>query len=107
MSPVDRENHLVVRGYTKGSLFPLNKKIQKLAQKINVNLLKASPDEKENLKIYLENLDLHLNLWLSKYEEWIPDNPKHSLVYLADEKEHGIGFPKGIEAEISKILQRY
>ena len=106
MDPIDRENHLVVRGYTKGSLFPLNKKIQKLTRKINVNLLNAHSVEKENLKIYLENLDLHLNLWLAKYDEWIPDNPKHSLVYLADEKEHGIGFPTGIEDEIGKIISK-
>ncbi len=102
----DREIHLVIRSYTKGSLLPLNKKIQEIAQNINVNLLKVNPEEKEKLKVLLEDLDLHLTLWLAKYEDWIPDNPKHSLVYLVDEKEHGVGFPKGIEDVISKTLEK-
>lgn len=107
MSSSDRETHLIIRSQTKGALFPLNKKIKRLAQKIDLNLLKLNQKEKDDLKILLEELDLHLNLWLAKYEEWIPDNPKHSLVYLGDEKEHGVPFPKGIENAIANILKIY
>jgi hypothetical protein len=35
---------------------------------------------------------------------WIPHHPKHALVYLADEKKHGVGFPSGIEVLIKSVL---
>ena len=107
MKPRHKETHLIIRSQTKGALLPLNKKIQKLAQKIDVNLLKTNQKEKDDLEMYLRKLDLHLSLWLAKYEEWIPGNPKHSLVYLGDEKVHGVPFPKGIEDVIAKILENY
>jgi len=45
----------------------------------------------------LAKLELHLILWLAKYEAWIPEFKAHALVYLADEKKHGVGFPSGID----------
>ena len=35
-------------------------------------------------------------LWHAKYEAWIPNHPEHALVYMADEKHHGLGFPGAI-----------
>lgn len=39
-------------------------------------------------------------LWNAKYESWIPEQPEHALVYMDDEKRHGVGFPKRREAII-------
>ena len=38
-------------------------------------------------------LEIHLLLWHAKYEAWIPNHPEHALVYMVDEKQHGLGFP--------------
>lgn len=54
----------------------------------------------------LNQLDAHLLLWLAKYEGWIPNRPDHALVYLADEEEHGLGFPNGIEETLAAVLSR-
>jgi len=51
-------------------------------------------------------LQAHLLLWLAKYEIWIPASPEHALVYLADEKEHGVGFPRGLDELVDATLKR-
>jgi hypothetical protein len=45
----------------------------------------------------LNKLAAHLSLWRAKYEMWIPNIESHALVYLADEKHHGIAFPSGVD----------
>jgi len=52
----------------------------------------------------LAELEPHLLMWLAKYAAWIPDSPAHALVYLADEEDHGVPFPKGIERVIEESL---
>jgi hypothetical protein len=52
----------------------------------------------------LADLDTHLLLWSAKYAAWIPDNPEHCLVYMADEEAHGIGFPHGIDGLIDDLI---
>jgi hypothetical protein len=48
---------------------------------------------------------LHLRLWHAKYEAWIPGHPRHALVYLADEEQHGIGFPGGLDQVVDEVLR--
>jgi hypothetical protein len=74
----------------------------------NDTYFKAQKQTNSNLGILAEKLaqvEIHLLLWEAKYQLWIPDHPEHALVYLADEKEHGIGFPKGIDEVLSKICK--
>ena len=52
----------------------------------------------------LNTLDAHLLLWLAKYETWIPEHPDNALVYLADEEQHGVPFPHGIEDTVGDVL---
>ena len=52
----------------------------------------------------LATLDAHLTLWHAKYEAWIPEEPAHALVYLADESKHGLGFPTGLDEEVARAL---
>lgn len=54
----------------------------------------------------LAALEVHLQLWQAKYSVWIPENLTHSLVYLADEEEHGVGFPRGIENDVQELLKK-
>jgi hypothetical protein len=59
---------------------------------------------RKELAEQLRTLELHLNLWHAKYEMWIPNEPKHALVYLADEEQHGVGFPSGIEQTVRAVI---
>jgi hypothetical protein len=38
------------------------------------------------------------------YEIWIPDYEEHALVYLADERRQGIGYPAGLDETVEKNL---
>jgi hypothetical protein len=70
-----------------------------------IPLGKKGPDAE--LAVFLERLEAHLLLWMAKYHAWIEDRPEHALVYLADEQEHGLGFPQGIEEAIDAVLVRH
>lgn len=58
------------------------------------------------LAVQLKALEAHLLLWNAKYEVWMNNTPEHALVYLADEKKHGFGFPNKIDAAVSRALDR-
>jgi hypothetical protein len=67
-------------------------------------------ERKNQLAENLSALEIHLLLWQAKYEYWIPDHPEHALVYMADESEHGLGFPKrrrvkknGVDVEVDGL----
>src|SRR5262245_22619771 len=70
---------------------------------------KAKPVKFPILSQLISRLEVHLLLWRANYEIWIPDNIKHNerhcLVFLADEAEHGVGFPHGIEEVVRKQLR--
>jgi hypothetical protein len=40
---------------------------------------------------------------MAKFEYWIPDKPERALVFMADENEHGIGFPLGIDDLVASL----
>jgi hypothetical protein len=54
----------------------------------------------------LQTLEAHLLLWRAKYDFWIPGRPERAIVFMADEREHGIGFPTGIEVLIARLTGR-
>lgn len=96
MSSDQKAEHGLIRSYTINALRPLNDSmIEWLAAD---GFYKSSQDE---LGTALKKLEAHLVLWRAKYLCWIPDNENRALVFLADEKDHGIGFPVGIEALIA------
>lgn len=63
--------------------------------------------ERAALASELRILKLHLNQWHDKYDAWIPNDPKRSLVYLADEEAHGVGFPPGLEEAVRNAIARW
>jgi hypothetical protein len=91
---VQKALHGLVREYTTGALKPLNKSMLDWLNRDTYYKLDSSGAA---LAAKLRVLEAHLVLWLAKYDFWIPSHPEHALVYMADENEHGVGFPIGIE----------
>lgn len=103
--PDEKELHAIIRGITIHSLRPTNQSLLNwLKSDTYFKAHKSSRGILGALAEKLAALEAHLILWNAKYETWIPDTPEHALVYLADEEEHGIGFPSGIDEAVRKVL---
>ena len=101
----EKELHAIIRSITIYSLRPTNQSLSKWLQSDTYfKAQKPSQGILGELAEKLATLEAHLILWHAKYETWIPDTPGHALVYLADEEEHGIGFPSGIDEVVRKAL---
>ena len=105
------ELHKIIRGYTSFALRPLNLSILKWLK--DDTFFKSQLNEESSLgKLAdrLADLEAHLLLWDAKYQMWIPENPEHCLVYMADEEDHGLGFPNrdenkdGIKELVEEVL---
>lgn len=99
MTADERDTHAIIRAYTIEAIAPLNKSA--------LDWLKADAFYKtadDELGRALRKLEAHLILWFAKYRFWIEPRPERTLVFLADGKDHGIGFPNGIEDLISHRL---
>jgi hypothetical protein len=100
-----KDQHAVIRGYTEHALRPVNQAL--LSWLKQDTYYKAKASAKGDLGVLagcLTQLDAHLLLWMAKYEAWIPAQPKHALVYLADEERHGVGFPTALDGTVDRIL---
>lgn len=97
--------HRVIRAYTEHALRPLNETMLTwLREDVVHRTTHGKTGSEALLAERLNQLDGHLLLWLAKYQAWIPNRPDHALVYLADEEEHGLGFPSGIEDALEAVL---
>jgi hypothetical protein len=97
--------HTVIRAYTQYALRPLNQAMQTwLGEDVDHRVTRGKDGAAARLAQQLNQLDAHLWLWLAKYEAWIPHTPRHALVYLADEHDHGLAFPVGIEQTLEQVL---
>lgn len=104
-TPDEKELHAIIRSITVHSLQPTNLSLSNwLKNDTYYKAQKSSNSGLGELAKKLANLEAHLILWHAKYETWIPNNPEHALVYLADEEKHGVGFPTGIDEVVHKIL---
>jgi hypothetical protein len=98
--------HAIIRSITVHSLLPVNQALLDwVRQDIVFKGLSHSPGLAGDLARGLVHLHAHLSLWLSKYEAWIPGHPEHALVYMADEQEHGLGFPTGLDKLVDDALK--
>ena len=101
----EAELHGIVRSMTEHGLRPVNRDITDWLERDTIFKTGMSPLRvSKKLDLWLHQLELHLTIWHAKYEYWMP-NPKHSLVYLADEEAHGVGFPNGIELVVEEALE--
>jgi len=105
-TPGEKELHTIIRAITVHTIFTLNTALLDWLKKDNFYKSRRHNDTTlARLSQKLTALEAHLYLWLAKYAIWIPDTDAHALVYLADEKRHGVIFPKGIDVLIEKILK--
>jgi hypothetical protein len=106
LKPEELEFHKIIRSITENTLWPVN---QSLMQWLKDDTYFKGQWYKKGIRgdlaKNLGDLEAHLLLWESKYKVWMPNNPEHALVYLYDEKEHGLGFPKGIEQVVENALK--
>lgn len=101
----ETELHGIIRNITKNSVRDINLRLsQWLEGDQTFKTSRASLKNPHQLSRWLHHLELHLSLWHAKYEYWMED-PRHALVYLADEVDHGVGFPTGIEAFVEETLK--
>lgn len=107
MTEEEKELHTLVRSYTINSIRPLNLAVVEWIK--NDKYFKISRKKQGihgEVSKMLAQLDAHLLMWDAKYKIWIPDSPDHALVYLDDEKKHGIPFPSGIEQKLESLLEK-
>jgi hypothetical protein len=105
MTDEERRLHSLIRTMTVHTFRPLNQSL--LAWLRDDRYFRAvSPSHRRlgRLVLILAQLEAHLVLWAAKYEAWIPEDPSHALVFLADEERHGVGFPKGGTAILAGLL---
>jgi hypothetical protein len=94
--------HGLIRAYTTTAVRPLNLAILDWLNADTYFKGQSRPGSGDDLASNLQTLEAHLVLWKAKYDFWIPDHPERAFVYMADENEHGVGFPVGIEKIIAK-----
>src|SRR2546427_2817045 len=113
----EKARHGIIRAYTEHSMRRVNEAIQRwLDDDKQFKTGQVQSRRQEQLADSLRELEMHLLLWGAKFEYWIPNNPEHALVYMADEKAHGLGFPRdrlievdgrksgGVDTEVTRVL---
>ena len=105
MTVDEKELHTIIRAYTEHTIRPLNESVlQWLREDTYFMAQMGARGPQGKLARRLAHLEAHLLLWQAKYKIWIPETPSHSLVYLADEEDHGLGFPSGIEDDVLAVI---
>ena len=95
----------LIRSTTVNSQRRVNLAMSQWLQRSPAFLHDNQPDpQRATLAAQLRMLQLHLNQWHDKYDAWIPSDAKRSLVYLADEEAHGVGFPPGLEEAVREVI---
>ena len=98
----EKELHGIIRAYTQHSMRPINLAMLEWLRadtRFRTGVVKS--ERREQLARNLVDLEIHLLLWNAKYQAWIPSQPHHALVYMLDEKEHGLGFPGDREIDVN------
>ena len=105
-TPEERELHGFIRAMTVNAMRKLNLAMSDWLKGDAIFQTRAvSLPVRDDLADQLRNLELHLALWHAKYQYWIPESPKHALVYLGDEKKHGIRFPQKVKGLVNEGIQ--
>lgn len=106
MDQEERELQSLIRSTTINSMRSLNEELrrwQRTHQEFRTPTKKS--ERWTNFSEDLQQLELHLSLWSDKYKAAILENERRSLVYMADEKKQGVGFPNRIETSVEMILE--
>jgi hypothetical protein len=97
-----KKEHALIRNYTMSCLLPLNSQMRSWLAGDTYFKVAAKTGNRTRLSRALQQLEVHLLVWQAKYDLWIPNNPERTIVYMADEATHGVGFPTGIEALVAE-----
>jgi len=102
----ETELHAVIRAYTEHALRPINEAMAEwLRSDFRHRVISRRKNVREiKLAELLNQLDEHLLLWLAKYQTWIPGQLDHALVYLDDERRHGLRFPDELDRAVEDVL---
>jgi hypothetical protein len=106
MTAEEKELHGIIRGLTEHMKRPVNLAMLKWIQDDNFFKSRAGNNLEGQFAKSLGQLEIHLMMWNAKYEVWIPHQLSHALVYLDDEHQHGIAFPKIIDQQAEEMLLR-
>jgi hypothetical protein len=105
LSDEEKNRHGIIRAYTTHPIRAVNQAMSDwVREDIWFKTMAVTSKNGDALAAKLRDMEIHLMLWHAKYEYWIPDKPQHALVFLADEEEHGLGFPRGIEGLVDAAL---
>jgi hypothetical protein len=105
MNDEERKLHSLIRNITVHTFRPLNQSLLEwLREDRYFRAVPPSHRRLGSLALFLAQLEAHLVLWVAKYEAWIPNQPAHALVFLADEEKHGVGFPRQGSTILAKVL---
>lgn len=99
----ERDLFELIRGTTRDSMRKVNEDM-KAWIRANPAIVTSKDVHMVAFAEQLRLLDPHLSDWLVKFHSIFESDRKHALVYLADEKRHGLGFPTGIEAVLQEVL---
>ena len=104
----ERELQSLIRSTTMHSLHRVNEELRSWLDRNGYFRRRYEGNmDLDELGTQLRLLNDHLNQWFDKYNTWIPNDEHRSLVYLADEKKHGIGFPKMLEPALKVAIERF
>ena len=101
----EKELHSLIRSTSSNSMQRVNKELKDWMKQ--AHLPKIENSKTIEMKTFLNRLPQlrdHLNDWFDIYEGLFLKDEKYSLIYTADEKAHGIGFPKGIEDTLREAI---
>jgi hypothetical protein len=103
-TPAERELHGLIRSMTETAMRELNEKMLAwLAADTHYKGQRYREGPAGVLAGKLAELEAHLHMWQAKRAYWMED-PRHALVYLADEEKHGVGFPRGLDEAVREML---
>jgi hypothetical protein len=104
----EAELQRLIRSTTMHSQRRLNESMSKWLQNAPAFKKGDQPNpQRVRFREQLRELELHLNQWHDKYEAVIPGDLKRTLVYLADEKGHGVGFPQGLKSAVDEVITKW
>lgn len=93
----------LIRALTISSLHPVNSRMRAW---LHDNIWARNPHDPtlRSLALQLNQLQHHLDGWLAKYDATVAVDENSSIVYMADEKHHGRGFPSALSGVLAATI---
>jgi hypothetical protein len=100
-----RELFDLIRGMTENSMHNLNAQLLSWSsERSGYSLIGTVSHAVAEFDPQLDTLRMHLNQWFDKYKSVFQHDERRSLVYLGDEKRHGVSFPMRLRGALDALL---